>query len=81
MPFCSCASDAASAAVPVEENMIRLLQVPSQNGQIKPDLPNAAVPVTSGEMDTRPASMRRVASLENLQKRIHGDSGVNILRS
>lgn len=77
MPFSSCVSDAASAAAPIEENMSHFLQAPHQDDQIKSDLPNAAIPVPSGEMASRPASLRRlrrVASLENLQKRIHGDS-------
>ncbi|KAL6847073.1 hypothetical protein ACP4OV_022926 [Aristida adscensionis] len=71
MPFSSCTSDVVSAAVLVEENMIRLLQAPSQDGGIKPDLP----PVIAREVDAMPASLQRVTSLENLQKRIHRDSG------
>ncbi|CAN6338859.1 unnamed protein product [Urochloa humidicola] len=72
MRLTSCASDAASASVAIEDSMEHYLQV--QDDQIKLDLPNAEIPLTGGEMGTKPVPMRRVASLENLQKRIHGDS-------
>uniref|UniRef100_A0A0A9CUR4 Basic leucine-zipper C-terminal domain-containing protein n=1 Tax=Arundo donax TaxID=35708 RepID=A0A0A9CUR4_ARUDO len=76
MPFSTCVSDAASAACPVEKSMKLVLQAPLevQDDQIKLDLPNATITLTSWEMGTMPASLRCVASLENLQKRIHGDS-------
>ncbi|KQJ85957.1 light-inducible protein CPRF2 [Brachypodium distachyon] len=77
VPFSSCISDAASAdAAPTEESMSHLLQGFFEDDQIKPDLPQATTPVVpSGEeMASRPASLRRIASLENLQQRIHGDS-------
>jgi hypothetical protein len=74
MRLTSCASDAASASVLIEDNMEHFLQASLQDNQTKLDLPNAAIPVTCGEIGTKPAPMRRVASLENLQKRIHGDS-------
>jgi hypothetical protein len=55
--------------------MSHFLQGLLEDDQIKPDLREAAAPVLSGEeMAPRPASLRRVASLETLQKRIHGDS-------
>ncbi|XP_066356105.1 light-inducible protein CPRF2-like isoform X2 [Miscanthus floridulus] len=73
-PLSSCASDAASASVAIEDSMKHFLQAPLQNGQIKLDIPNAAIPLTSGVIGTKPASLQRVASLENLQKRIIGDS-------
>ncbi|CAL5092548.1 unnamed protein product [Urochloa decumbens] len=47
---------------------------PLQDDQTELDLPDAVIPLTIGEIGTNPAPMRRVASLENLQKRIHGDS-------
>jgi len=74
-PFSSCVSDAASAdAAPTEESMSHFLQRLLEDDQIKPDLRETATPVPSGEeMATRPP-LRRVASLESLQKRIHGDS-------
>jgi hypothetical protein len=74
MPLSSCVSDAASAAVPVQGSMRYFLQAPPQDDQTKLDLPNATIPVKSGEMHTMAPSLRRVASLENLQKRIHRDS-------
>ncbi|KAL6623479.1 hypothetical protein ACP70R_033358 [Stipagrostis hirtigluma subsp. patula] len=74
MPYSSCASDVVSDDVLVKEKMIRLLQAPSQDGRIKPEQPNEVVPVTAREMDAMPASLRRIASLENLQKRIYRDS-------
>ena len=75
-PLASCVSVAASAdAVPTEENMSHFLQGLLEDDQIKPGLQEAATPVASGEeMASRPGSLRRVTSLENLQKRIHGDS-------
>ena len=73
-PLSSCASDAASASVAIEDSMKHFLQAPLQNGQMKLDIPNAAIPLTSGVIGTKPASLQRVASLENLQKRIIGDS-------
>lgn len=80
IPFSSCVSDVAVATAPIEENMSHFLQAPRQDDQIKSDLQNAAIPVPSGEMASRPASLRRlrrVASLENLQKRIHRDSSIH----
>jgi hypothetical protein len=76
VPFSSCVSDAASAdAAPTEESMSHFLQGLLEDDQIKPGLQEAATPVASGEeMASRPGSLRRVTSLENLQKRIHGDS-------
>ncbi|XP_062202588.1 light-inducible protein CPRF2-like isoform X1 [Phragmites australis] len=74
MPLTSCMSEAASAALPIEESMKQFFQAPLLDDQIKPDLPNAATSGTSGEMDAMPSSLRHVASLENLQKRMHGDS-------
>ncbi|WVZ91148.1 hypothetical protein U9M48_037353 [Paspalum notatum var. saurae] len=73
MHLTSCASDAASASVAIEDCMKHFL-LALQDDQIKIDPPNAAIPLTSGETGTKPVSLRRVASLENLQKRIHGDS-------
>uniref|UniRef100_A0ACD5YJV2 Uncharacterized protein n=2 Tax=Avena sativa TaxID=4498 RepID=A0ACD5YJV2_AVESA len=74
-PFSSCVSDAASAdAAPNEESMSHFLQGLLEDDQIRPDLQEAATPVPSREeMASMPASLRRVASLESLQKRIHGD--------
>ena len=74
-PFSSCVSDAASAdAAPTEESMSHFLQRLLEDDKIKPDLREIATPAPSGEeMAPRP-SLRRVASLESLQKRIHGDS-------
>ncbi|CAN6361722.1 unnamed protein product [Urochloa humidicola] len=74
MRLTSCASDAASASVAIEDSMEHFLLAPLQDDQTELDLPNAAIPLTIGEIGTKPAPMRRVASLENLQKRIHGDS-------
>jgi hypothetical protein len=76
VPFSSCVSDAASAdAAPTEQSMSHFLQGLLEDDQIKPGLQEAATPVASGEeMASRPGSLRRVTSLENLQKRIHGDS-------
>ncbi|XP_066358665.1 light-inducible protein CPRF2-like isoform X4 [Miscanthus floridulus] len=73
-PLSSCASDAASASVAIEDSMKHFLQAPLQSGQMKLDIPNAAIPLTSMVIGTKPASLQRVASLENLQKRIIGDS-------
>ncbi|CAD6267111.1 unnamed protein product [Miscanthus lutarioriparius] len=73
-PLSSCASDAASASVAIEDSMKHFLQAPLQSGQMKLDIPKAAIPLTSGVIGTKPASLQRVASLENLQKRIIGDS-------
>ncbi|KAM0893849.1 hypothetical protein ACQ4PT_024847 [Festuca glaucescens] len=71
VPFSSCVSDAA----PTEESMSHFLQGLLEDDRIKPDFQEAAIPVASGEeMASRPGSLRRVTSLENLQKRIHGDS-------
>jgi len=74
MPLTSCASDAPSLAVAVQESMQHFLQAPVHGNQIKPDLPNVTIPLNSGEMVTMAVSLRRVASLENLQKRFHKDS-------
>ncbi|CAL4891165.1 unnamed protein product [Urochloa decumbens] len=74
MRLTSCASDAASASVAIEDSIERFLQAPLQDDQTELDLPDAVIPLTIGEIGTNPAPMRRVASLENLQKRIHGDS-------
>ncbi|KAJ1266236.1 hypothetical protein BS78_08G136000 [Paspalum vaginatum] len=74
MRLTSCASDAASASVAIEDCMKHFLLAPLQDDQISIDLPNAAIPLNSGETGTKPVSLQRVASLENLQKRIHGDS-------
>ncbi|CAL4905341.1 unnamed protein product [Urochloa decumbens] len=74
MRLTSCASDAASASVAIEDSIERFLQAPLQDDQTELDLPDAVIPLTIGEIGTYPAPMRRVASLENLQKRIHGDS-------
>ncbi|CAN6348374.1 unnamed protein product [Urochloa humidicola] len=74
MRLTSCASDAASASATIEDSMERFLQAPFQDDQTELDLPNAAIPLTSGQIGTKPVPMRRVASLENLQKSIHGDS-------
>ncbi|XP_044379538.1 light-inducible protein CPRF2 [Triticum aestivum] len=76
VPLASCVSVAASAdAVPTEENMSHFLQGLLEDDLIKHDLPEVATPLPNGEeMTSRPASLRRVASLENLQKRIHRDS-------
>ncbi|TVT96934.1 hypothetical protein EJB05_57855 [Eragrostis curvula] len=76
-PMTSCASDAASAAVPIQESMQHLqhfLQASVQDDQIKLDLSNATFPLTGMDMSTRLAPLRRITSLENLQKRIRGDS-------
>jgi len=73
-PLSSCASDAASASVAIEDSMKHFLQAPLQSGQMKLDIPKAAIPLTSGVIGTKPASLQRVASLENLQRRIIGDS-------
>jgi hypothetical protein len=54
--------------------MEHFLQAQLQSDLIKLDLPNAAILLTSGEMGTKPDSLQRVASLEDLQKRIHRDS-------
>ncbi|KAI4987963.1 hypothetical protein ZWY2020_029593 [Hordeum vulgare] len=76
VPTASCVSVAASAdAAPTEESMSHFLQGLLEDDLIKHDLSEVATPLPSGEeMDSRPASLRRVASLENLQKRIHRDS-------
>ncbi|XP_034585526.1 light-inducible protein CPRF2 isoform X1 [Setaria viridis] len=74
MRLTSCASDAASASVAIEDSMEHFLRAPFQDSQTKLDLPNAEIPLASGEIGTKLAPMRRVASLENLQKRMHGDS-------
>lgn len=58
MPFSSGVSDAASAAL-VEDDWTNC------------SLPDEAIPVPSAAMALRSPSVRRVASLENLQKRIH----------
>lgn len=75
VPFASCVSGAASAdAAPTEESMSHFLQGLLEDDLIKHDLPDVATPLPSGdEMASRPVSLRRVASLENLQKRIHRD--------
>ncbi|KAF7056953.1 hypothetical protein CFC21_064315 [Triticum aestivum] len=76
VPLSSCVSVAASAdAVPTEENMSHFLQGLLEDNLIKHDLPEVATPLPNGEeMTSRPAPLQRVASLENLQKRIHRDS-------
>nr|ASB17092.1 bZIP6 [Triticum aestivum] len=76
VPLASCVSVAASAdAVPSEENMSHFLQGLLEDDLIKHDVSEVATPLPNGEeMASRPASLRRVASLENLQKRIHRDS-------
>ncbi|RLM98598.1 light-inducible protein CPRF2-like isoform X2 [Panicum miliaceum] len=74
MRLTSCPSDAGSASVAIEDSMEHFLQAPLQSDLIKLDLPNAAILLTSGEMGTKPDSLQRVASLEDLQKRIHRDS-------
>ncbi|XP_044395225.1 light-inducible protein CPRF2 isoform X2 [Triticum aestivum] len=76
VPLSSCVSVAASAdAVPTEENMSHFLQGLLEDDLIKHDLSEVATPLPNGEeMTSRPAPLRRVASLENLQKRIHRDS-------
>ncbi|CAN6334873.1 unnamed protein product [Urochloa humidicola] len=71
---CGRIHDAPSASVPVEDTMEHFLLAPLQDDQTNLDLPNAAIPVTSWEIGTKLAPMQRIASLENLQKRIHGDS-------
>ncbi|EES16316.1 light-inducible protein CPRF2 isoform X2 [Sorghum bicolor] len=73
-PLSSCASDAASASVAIEDSAKHFLHAPLQSGQMKLDILNAAIPLTSEGIGTKPASLQRVASLENLQKRIIGDS-------
>jgi len=75
VPPSSCVSDAASAdAAPTEGSLSHFLQGLLEDDQVRPDLLEAATLVPSGdEMASRPASLRRVTSLENLQKRIHGD--------
>ncbi|PAN21796.1 hypothetical protein PAHAL_3G488800 [Panicum hallii] len=74
MRLTSCPSDAGSASVTTEDSMEHFLQAQLQSDLIKLDLPNAAILLTSGEMGTKPDSLQRVASLEDLQKRIHRDS-------
>ncbi|KAK3140162.1 hypothetical protein QOZ80_5AG0396910 [Eleusine coracana subsp. coracana] len=74
MPLSSCASDAASSAILVQDSMEYFLQAPLQDDQIKLDLSSATISQKHGEMSTMAASLQRVASLENLQKRIHRDS-------
>lgn len=68
-PLSSCPSDAASASASasaaIEDSVKHFLQAPLENSGI---IPNAAV------FQTKPASLHRVASLENLQKRIVGDA-------
>ncbi|KAF7063542.1 hypothetical protein CFC21_070059 [Triticum aestivum] len=75
-PLASCVSVAASAdAAPAEESMSHFLQGLLEDDMIKHDLSEVATPLPNGEeMTSRPAPLRRVASLENLQKRIHRDS-------
>jgi hypothetical protein len=51
--------------------MSHFLQGLLEDNQFNPDLLEAATPVTSGE--EMASSLRRVTSLENLQKRIHED--------
>jgi len=74
MRFSSCPSDAGSASVTIEDSMEHFLQAPLQCDPIKLDHPNAAILLTRREMGTKPDSLQRVASLEDLQKRIHRDS-------
>ncbi|KAF8733391.1 hypothetical protein HU200_014999 [Digitaria exilis] len=68
-----CASDAASASIAIEDSMKQFAQA-LQDDHIKLDLRNAEIPLTSREIGTKRASLTRVTSLEDLQKRIHGDS-------
>ena len=89
MRLTSYPSDAGSASVAIEDSMEHFLQAPLQSDPIKLDHPNAvilltrremgtnpnaAILLTRREMGTKPDSLQRVASLENLQKRIHRDS-------
>ncbi|KAF8692200.1 hypothetical protein HU200_039803 [Digitaria exilis] len=73
MHLTSCASDAASVSIAIEDSMKHFAQA-LQDDQIKVDLPNAEIPLSSREIGTKRASLTRVTSLEDLQKRIHGDS-------
>lgn len=60
-PLSSCPSDAASASASaaIEDSVKHFLQAPLENRAV---------------FQTKPASLHRVASLENLQKRIVGDA-------
>uniref|UniRef100_A0A0D9Y169 BZIP domain-containing protein n=1 Tax=Leersia perrieri TaxID=77586 RepID=A0A0D9Y169_9ORYZ len=65
IPFSSGLSDAASAATAAAALM--------EDDWANSSLPDEAIPVPSAAMVSTSPSMRRVASLERLQKRIRGD--------